>query len=146
MFFAVDPALTVDPALSAKDYGFIDPYRISWLEEAVTLDLRDQPLDARRGGWFSLRAEEGGIWSGGDFDYEKIVLESARLLHAVAAADGSGAHRVRPGLLAGRKRNADDAALLPRRAGVASRLQLQSACRCRFHRGAPGQSGDPDWR
>jgi len=75
LFFGVDPAFTVDPALSAREYGYVDPYRIAWLEQALTLDLRDQPLETRRGGWFSLRGEEGGIWSGGDFDYEKIVAE-----------------------------------------------------------------------
>ena len=55
-------------------------------------------------------------------------------------ADGRGAHRVRPGLLAGRQRNADDAPLLPRRAGVASRLQLQSAVAADSV-GDAGQSG-----
>jgi outer membrane protein assembly factor BamA len=76
LFFGVDPALLADRALSARDYGWVDPYRLSWLEQAVTLDLRDQPLDTRRGGWFSLRAEEGGIWTGGAFDYEKLVAEA----------------------------------------------------------------------
>ncbi|MCU1281411.1 MAG: family outer membrane protein, partial [bacterium] len=59
LFFGVDPALLADPAVSARDYGFVDPYRLSWLEQSLVLDVRDQPLDARRGGWFSLRAEEG---------------------------------------------------------------------------------------
>jgi outer membrane protein assembly factor BamA len=76
MFFNVDPAFTADPALSARDYGYVDPYRIAWFEEALTLDLRDQPLDPRRGGWFSVRGEEGGVWSGGDFDYEKLTIEA----------------------------------------------------------------------
>ena len=75
LFFNTDPALLADPALSAKDYGFVEPYRVAWLDETVTLDLRDKPLDARKGGWFSLRAEEGGIYTGGDFTYEKIVAE-----------------------------------------------------------------------
>ncbi|HEX6838129.1 MAG TPA: POTRA domain-containing protein, partial [Polyangia bacterium] len=75
MFFGVDPAFTADPAVSARDYGFVDPYRLAWLEQGVTLDLRDQPLDTRRGGWFNVRAEEGGTWTGGAFDYEKIVAE-----------------------------------------------------------------------
>ena len=74
-FFAVDPALTADPALSAKQYGYVDPYRITWVEEAITFDLRDKPLDTRRGGWFNLRGEEGGVWSGGEFDYERVVAE-----------------------------------------------------------------------
>jgi outer membrane protein assembly factor BamA len=75
MFFGVDPAFTVDPVVSARDWGFISPYRIAWLEQAVTFDVRDQPLDTQRGGWFQLRGEEGGVWTGGSFDYEKIVAE-----------------------------------------------------------------------
>ncbi|MDB4966364.1 MAG: surface antigen [Myxococcales bacterium] len=74
-FFNVDPALLEDPAKSARDYGFIDPYRLGWIDESLVLDLRDQPLDARRGGWFGLRAEEGGVWSGGNFTYEKVTAE-----------------------------------------------------------------------
>jgi outer membrane protein assembly factor BamA len=76
LFFGVDPALLADRALSARDYGWVDPYRLSWIEQSLTLDLRDQPLDTRRGGWFSLRAEEGGIWTGGAFDFEKLVAEA----------------------------------------------------------------------
>jgi outer membrane protein assembly factor BamA len=75
MFFNIDPALLADPMLSAHEFGFVDPYRVTWLEQAVVLDLRDQPLETRRGGWFSLRAEEGGAWTGGGFDYEKLVAE-----------------------------------------------------------------------
>jgi outer membrane protein assembly factor BamA len=75
MFFNVDPALIVDPVVAARDWGFIDPYRIAWLEEALTFDLRDQPLDTQRGGWFQLRGEQGGVWTGGSFDYEKVVAE-----------------------------------------------------------------------
>ncbi len=75
MFFGVDPALLADRTVSAQQYGWVDPYRIGWLEQAVTLDLRDQPLDTRRGGWFNVRGEEGGVWAGGAFDYEKLVIE-----------------------------------------------------------------------
>jgi outer membrane protein assembly factor BamA len=76
LFFEVDPALLVDKTRSAEVYGFIEPYRLGWLEESVVLDLRDQPLDTRKGGWFSVRAEEGGIWSGGAMDYEKLTIEA----------------------------------------------------------------------
>jgi translocation and assembly module TamA len=76
LFFGVDPALLADRALSARDYGWVDPYRLAWLEEALTFDVRDQPLDTRRGGWFSVRAEEGGVWTGGAFDYEKLIAEA----------------------------------------------------------------------
>ena len=75
LFFNIDPALLADPALSARQYGFLSPYRVSWLDQQVVLDLRDQPLDTRKGGWFALRGEEGGTWSGGAFDYEKLTVE-----------------------------------------------------------------------
>jgi outer membrane protein assembly factor BamA len=75
LFFGVDPALREDPARSARDYGFVDPYRLAWLDQSLVLDLRDQPFDTRRGGWFGLRAEEGGIWTGGAFTYEKLTAE-----------------------------------------------------------------------
>lgn len=75
-FFNVDPALLVDPATSQKVYGFVDPYRVAWLDEQVVLDLRDQPFDTQKGGWFALRGEEGGTFSGGAFDYEKLTIEA----------------------------------------------------------------------
>jgi outer membrane protein assembly factor BamA len=76
MFFGVDPAFTEDPALAARQYGFVDPTRVAWLDQAVVLDLRDQPLDTRKGGWFAFRAEEGGIWSGSAFSYQKLTIEA----------------------------------------------------------------------
>jgi translocation and assembly module TamA len=75
-FFNVDPALAADPATAARVYGFTDPYRVAWLDEAIVLDLRDRPLDPHKGGWFAVRGEEGGLWSGGSFDYEKITIEA----------------------------------------------------------------------
>jgi outer membrane protein assembly factor BamA len=76
MFFNVDPAFTVNPALSQNEYGFVTPYRLGWFEQAVVLDLRDQPIDTRRGGWFALRFEEGGSWSGSaDFSWQKLEVE-----------------------------------------------------------------------
>lgn len=75
-FFNVDPAFAADPATSARVFGFVQPYRVAWLDEGVVLDLRDHPLDTQKGGWFAVRAEEGGTWSGGDFDYEKLTLEA----------------------------------------------------------------------
>jgi outer membrane protein assembly factor BamA len=75
LFFDVDPALLTDPQVSARDYGFVDPYRLGWIDQSMVLDLRDQPFDTRRGGWFALHAEEGGIWSGAAFNWEKLTAE-----------------------------------------------------------------------
>ncbi len=44
----------------------------------VVRDTLDDPLDPRRGGLFSLSAEQLGLWWGGDFDYYKLVAEMKR--------------------------------------------------------------------
>jgi outer membrane protein assembly factor BamA len=75
-FFNIDPAFTVDPALAAQELGFINPYRVAWLAQEVVLDLRDRPIEALRGGWFSVRAEEGATFFGGNFDYQKLIIEA----------------------------------------------------------------------
>jgi outer membrane protein assembly factor BamA len=75
LFFDVDPALLADRQVSARDYGWVDPYRLGWLDQSVVLDLRDQPFDTKRGGWFALHAEEGGIWSGAAFTWERLIAE-----------------------------------------------------------------------
>jgi outer membrane protein assembly factor BamA len=55
--------------------GYKDPYRVGWFAEEVALDLRDRPLDAHRGFYSSLAAEEGGVYSLSDFDYEKLLTQ-----------------------------------------------------------------------
>ena len=46
---------------------------LSYLEELVTLDRRDSPLDARRGFFASLSLQEGGGPLGGDFTYARLL-------------------------------------------------------------------------
>ena len=75
-FFATDPALLANPAQSSQDYGYVNPYRLGWWYQEIALDLRDRALDARRGGYFAVRAEEGGIYAGGAFTYEKLESEA----------------------------------------------------------------------
>jgi outer membrane protein assembly complex protein YaeT len=72
-FFATDPAILEQPDLAGSLYGFIEPYRLAWLQEDALLDLRDRPLDPARGGYFGLSAEEGGVWTGGAFQYQKLM-------------------------------------------------------------------------
>ncbi|MDB4969946.1 MAG: surface antigen [Myxococcales bacterium] len=76
LFFNTDPALLQDPALSSQAYGYINPYRLGWWYQEIALDLRDRALDARRGGYFAIHAEEGGIYAGGSFTYEKLLSEA----------------------------------------------------------------------
>jgi outer membrane protein assembly factor BamA len=75
LFFNTDPALLANPAESARAYGYLDPYRLGWLYEEIALDLRDRAVDARKGGYFALRLEEGGVYSGAAFTYEKLLSE-----------------------------------------------------------------------
>jgi translocation and assembly module TamA len=70
-FFATDPAILVQPAAGAL-FGYTDPYRLGWFEEALSLDLRDRPVDARSGLLVAVSAEEGGVYAGGAFTYEKL--------------------------------------------------------------------------
>jgi len=74
-FFSTDPTILFNPALSGRLFGYVDPYRIGFWEETVSLDLRDRPLDAHAGFYASLDAEEGGVYAGGAFSYEKLTPE-----------------------------------------------------------------------
>src|SRR5262249_6999678 len=74
-FFATDPAILDNPAQAGRLYGYVDPYRLGFVQQLVTLDLRDRPLDARRGVYAAVAAEEGGAWSLGEFQYQKVQPE-----------------------------------------------------------------------
>ena len=74
-FFNTDLATLTDPKLGGVVLGYQDPYRLGWFEEEVSLDLRDRPLDAHRGIYASLGAEEGGVYAGGAFTYEKVLAQ-----------------------------------------------------------------------
>jgi translocation and assembly module TamA len=72
-FFNTDPAILNQPELAGRLYGFVDPYRLGWFQEDMVIDLRDRPLDPRRGGYLSFTAEQGGVYAGGAFQYEKLL-------------------------------------------------------------------------
>jgi translocation and assembly module TamA len=71
-FFNTDPTILADPALAGQLYGFVDPYRLGWVGEDAIVDLRDRPLAPRRGAYFALSAEQGGVYTGSQFTYEKV--------------------------------------------------------------------------
>jgi translocation and assembly module TamA len=75
LFFNTNPVILLNPTLAGPLFGFTNPYRLGWFQQEATLDLRDRPLDATRGGWFGFAAEEGGIYAGGAFTYEKLTPE-----------------------------------------------------------------------
>jgi translocation and assembly module TamA len=72
-FFNTDPAILNQPQLAGRLYGFVDPYRLGWLQQDLVVDLRNRPLDPTRGGYLAFSAEEGGVWSGSAFQYEKLT-------------------------------------------------------------------------
>ncbi len=72
-FFATDPAILSDPGGSGARYGYTDPYRLAYLQEQFVLDLRNRPIDATRGFMAGLSAEQGGIYTGSAFNYQKFL-------------------------------------------------------------------------
>ncbi|HWE30520.1 MAG TPA: BamA/TamA family outer membrane protein, partial [Polyangia bacterium] len=75
MFFNTVPAFQNDPHAAAQLYGYTNPYRVAWLQEDFLLDLRDKPLDPHKGAYLGTTFEEGGVYAGGSFSYEKILPE-----------------------------------------------------------------------
>jgi outer membrane protein assembly factor BamA len=74
-FFNTDPAILSDPGEAGARYGYTDPYRLGYLQEQLVLDFRDRAIDARRGLFFGLLGEQGGVYTGSAFQYEKLVPE-----------------------------------------------------------------------
>ena len=74
-FFDTDPAILDQPALAGALFGYENPYRLGWFQQDLALDLRDRPLDAHSGVYVAATFEEGGIYAGGAFEYEKLVPE-----------------------------------------------------------------------
>ncbi len=73
-FFNPQDGLT-DTDKAGQLFGFVDPYRLGYLQETVALDLRDRPVDATRGFYAQVTAEQGGVYTGSAFSYQKIVPE-----------------------------------------------------------------------
>jgi translocation and assembly module TamA len=64
-----------DPTKTPLGLGFVDPYRLAFLEQTAQLDLRDRALAPRYGGFAAVRFEEGSSAFAGQFDYLKISPE-----------------------------------------------------------------------
>lgn len=95
-FFHTDAVILDDPAQAGRLFGYVDPYRLGWLQEDLSLDLRDTPVDARRGVYLKFSGEEGGVYAGGAFTYEKLSGEARGYLplgsRVVVAARVEGGH------------------------------------------------------
>jgi translocation and assembly module TamA len=70
-FFNTDPTFQSAPN-AGRLFGYTNPYWLGWLQEDIALDLRDKPLDAHQGVYLGTSLEQGGIWVGGAFEYQKI--------------------------------------------------------------------------
>jgi translocation and assembly module TamA len=76
MFFNTVPAFQDDPHAAGQLYGYTNPYRVAWLQEDFSIDLRDKPLAPHKGAYFGTSLEEGALYFGGSFDYEKLMPEA----------------------------------------------------------------------
>jgi outer membrane protein assembly factor BamA len=70
-----DDVNEVVPAETQTALGFGKYYRLAFLEQAISVDLRDDPVQPMFGVYGEIRAEEGGPWAGSEFSYAKITPE-----------------------------------------------------------------------
>ena len=68
-FFDINPV--IDAVTKAK-FNLRENERNGRFEQAVTADLRDKPLEPRKGAYLSLRVIEGGVFAGGGFSYVEL--------------------------------------------------------------------------
>ncbi|MEZ4364324.1 MAG: BamA/TamA family outer membrane protein [Kofleriaceae bacterium] len=73
----------IDDATAAR-LGLDRVERLGFYEQSVTVELRDNPLDPRRGLYGELRLEEGTAAAGGAFAYVRVVPELRGYLSAGA--------------------------------------------------------------
>lgn len=66
-----DPSEFIDDA-TQRELGLLRKEINGRFEESITADLRDKPLEPRKGAYISLRVIEGGKFAGGRFDYLEI--------------------------------------------------------------------------
>ena len=64
----------IDPALQMQ-LGLDAPNRIGEYTQAVTLDLRDNPIEPRLGMYGELRVDEGTQFAGGEFNFIRVTPE-----------------------------------------------------------------------
>jgi translocation and assembly module TamA len=55
--------------------GLVSPYQDASYFQSLSLDLRDNPLESRRGFYGELKVQEGGAAAGGHFEYAKVTPE-----------------------------------------------------------------------
>jgi translocation and assembly module TamA len=87
---------------------------LSYLEQTVTWDTRDDPLEPRKGRYLALSLQEGGGPLGGTFDYLRILPEARGYLSLGDDDQITLAARVRVGSLITRSGRPEDSAVVTR--------------------------------
>jgi translocation and assembly module TamA len=87
---------------------------LSFLDQTLTWDRRDHPLEPRRGTYVSLSVQEGGGPLGGDFDYLRILPEARGYISFGDDGELTLSARLRAGDLWTRSGNPDDSAVVTR--------------------------------
>ncbi len=67
-----DVSPVIDPALE-HELGLDRVDRIGAYDQSVVVDLRDDRVTTRRGGYFELRLEEGTVGAGGELTYLRVM-------------------------------------------------------------------------
>lgn len=64
----------IDPALQMQ-LGLDDTQRNGMYEQAMSLDLRDNPLEPKLGAYAEVKADEGTKYAGGEFEFVRLTPE-----------------------------------------------------------------------
>ena len=72
-FYGLVGDIFINAAQAKRFLGYVNPYRLAYILEQLTVDYRDRPLDPHKGVYFRLSAEEGGTYLGGGFNYQKFT-------------------------------------------------------------------------
>ena len=87
---------------------------LSYLDETLTWDRRDNPLEPRHGAYVGLSLQEGGGPLGGRFDYLRALPEGRAYVSLGAENELTLSARLRAGSLWTRSGNPDDSAVVTR--------------------------------
>jgi translocation and assembly module TamA len=87
---------------------------VSFLEQVVTWDRRDSPLEPKRGHYLTLSLQEGGGPLQGDFDYLRVVPEARGYVTVGEDRWLTLAARLQVGTLLPKSGNPDDSAVVTR--------------------------------
>ena len=58
-----------------EEFGLDGPYQLGMFEQTIAYDIRDNPLDARRGIYAELRMREAGRYSASEFSFITVTPE-----------------------------------------------------------------------